>query len=138
MKAKLKTKHRENTKDHTFLKAVLKGTLIALSISLVAILIFALIIRFCNVSDKVIMPINQVIKIVSVLLGTWLAMRKQRDKGLYKGLLIGFCYTIFAFLLFSALSGSISFSVTLLNDMLFGSVVGGLSGILFANLHKKA
>ncbi len=125
------------TKKESFLSPVIKGMLVAVSISLVAILLFALIIRFTGIKDSWIMPINQVIKIVSIFFGCLVATKRTKTKGLFKGLVLGFLYTIFAFFLFSALSGSISFSVTFMNDLLFGSIVGGLCGILAANMKRK-
>ncbi len=116
---------------------VIKGLLVALSISLVGILVFALIIRFTGIDNNFIMPINQVIKVISIFFGACISVRRDKTRGLYKGLLIGFIYTIFSFLLFSALSGSISFSVTILNDLLFGSIIGALSGIICANIRKR-
>ena len=124
-------------KNENFLVPVIKGMLVAISISLVAILLFALIIRFTGINDNWIMPINQVIKIVSIFLGCMVSLKRSKAKGLYKGLVLGFFYTIFAFFLFSALSGSLSFSLTFLNDLLFGSIVGGLCGIIAANLKRN-
>lgn len=124
-------------RKESFLVPVIKGMLVAISVSLVAILLFALVIRFTGISDSWIMPINQVIKIISIFLGCMVSVRHSKTKGLYKGLILGFLYTIFAFFLFAALSGSISFSLTFLNDLLFGSVVGGLCGIIAANLRRN-
>lgn len=124
-------------KKEGFLLPVLKGMLVSVSISLVAILLFALIVRFTGISDAWIMPINQVIKTVSIFIGCLVTMKHSKTKGFFKGLVLGFFYTIFAFLLFSALSGSISFSITLLNDLLFGSIVGALCGVLSANLKRR-
>ena len=69
-------------KDRSFLLAIIKGSLIALCISLVGILIFAFILKFASISDKAIRPINQIIKGVSVLIGVFVAMRKVDKMGL--------------------------------------------------------
>lgn len=121
---------------HSVLFVVIKGVLIALSVSLFGILIFAFILRFVSLSDGLIAPINQVIKGLSVLVGTLFAMKKLKQMGLITGLLIGVFYTFFAFILFSILNGSFSFSITLLNDLLFGSVIGAISGIIAVNLTR--
>ena len=48
-----------------FIKALLKGTLISLSISLLTICIFAFMLRFLDINIGLIKPINQAIKIIS-------------------------------------------------------------------------
>jgi len=64
LSAKLKLK-KSNTKEikgkNNIGVNLIKGTLIALSFSLIGILIFAFILKFTNISEGVITPINQVI-----------------------------------------------------------------------------
>ena len=124
-------------KDRSFLLAIIKGSLIALCISLVGILIFAFILKFASISDKAIRPINQIIKGVSVLIGVFVAMRKVDKMGLVGGLLIGLVYTILAFVVFSILDGHFEFNLTLLNDLLFGGIMGAICGIIAVNVKKR-
>lgn len=124
-------------KDRSFLLAIIKGSLIALCISLVEILIFAFILKFASISDKAIRPINQIIKGVSVLVGVFVAMRKVDKMGLVGGLLIGLVYTILAFVVFSILDGNFEFNLTLLNDLLFGGIMGAICGIIAVNVKRR-
>ena len=124
-------------KDRSFLLAIIKGSLIALCISLVGILIFAFILKFASISDKAIRPINQIIKGVSVLIGVFVAMRKVDKMGLVGGLLIGLVYTILAFVVFSTLDGHFVFNLTLLNDLLFGEIIGAICGLIAVNVKKR-
>lgn len=124
-------------KDRSFLLAIIKGSLVALCISLVGILIFAFILKFANISDGAIRPINQIIKGVSVLVGVFVAMRKVDKMGLIGGLLIGLLYTIIAFVVFSILDGNFEFNLTLLNDLLFGGIMGAICGIIAVNVKKR-
>ena len=135
-----------NTKNKTvrgddetvsFFLTTLKGALYALSVCLIGILIFAFILRFVSISDSLIRPINQVIKTISILLGTFVALKKSKDMGLISGLVIGLMFTITAFLAFSILDGHFDFGITLINDCLFGAIVGGICGIIAVNLRKK-
>ena len=124
-------------KDRSFLLAIIKGSLIALCISLVGILIFAFILKFASISDKAIRPINQIIKGVSALIGVFVAMRKVDKMGLVGGLLIGLVYTILAFVVFSILDGNFEFNLTLLNDLLFGGIMGAICGIIAVNVKRR-
>ena len=83
------------------------------------------------------MPVNQVIKGVSVFLGVFLGLKKSKELGLVCGLLIGFIYTIAAFLVFSILSGSFNFDITLLTDIVFGAIIGAICGIICVNIKKS-
>lgn len=125
-------------KDYSVLFGIIKGSLIALCISLLGVLIFAFILRFVPIADSVISPVNQVIKGVSIFLGTILGLRKVREMGLVSGILIGFLYSCFAFLTFSILSRDFAFDMSLLNDILFGAIIGGICGIIAVNLKKKS
>lgn len=133
-----KTNSIETKKEKVpFLGAIVKGSLIALSFSLIAILVFAFVLRFVAISDEVIKPINQIIKIFSIAVGVFVGLKKNYDMGLIRGLLIGIAYTIIAFVSFSILDGSMSLSITLINDLLFGAIAGAICGILAVNLKRK-
>lgn len=119
-----------------YILQLLKGAFFAVSISLVGILLFALLIKFTSISDKWIMPINQIIKIVSIFFGVLLSFERGGNQGFLKGLIIGIVYTIFAYLVFSILAGKFSFSLNSFTDMLFGGLIGGISGILAVNIKK--
>ena len=135
MKAKSqKIKHIENP----FLGGVIKGTLIALCVSLVLILVFAFLIKFTNIPDSAIAPINQVIKGASIFLGVFLGLKKVKELGLVSGLLIGLIYTLMAFIVFSILAGSFAFNLSLLTDMIFGAVIGAICGIICVNIKKSS
>lgn len=116
---------------------ILKGSLISLALSLVLILIFAFFIKYVAVPEKAIKPINQVIKGISLLIGTFIALKKSSQMGLINGLLIGLTYTVLAFVVFSILDGHFEFSKTLVNDLLFGGIIGGICGVIAVNLKKK-
>ena len=139
LKAKINSKRSKETKNSSpLLINVIKGSLIALCVSLVGILVFAFILKFTNISENVITPVNQVIKGVSIFFGVFIALKKQREMGLLSGLLIGFVFTIIAFLVFSILSGTFCFDLTFLYDIIFGSIIGGICGIICINIKKSS
>lgn len=137
MKVKNSIKVNKSEKQVSFMSAILKGSLMALSVCLILILIFAFALRFIAIDDSLIRPINQVIKTVSILVGTFYGLKKCNGMGLISGLVIGVLFTIIAFIAFSVLDGCFEFGVALINDCMFGSVIGGISGIIAVNLRKK-
>ena len=137
---KLRTKiNIQNTKNkYPLIGYIAKGTLLALCTSLVLVLVFAFLLKFTNISDSAIAPVNQVIKGVSIFLGVFIGLRKCKELGLVSGLLIGFIYTLVAFLVFSILSGSFTFDLSLLTDAVFGAIIGAICGIICVNIKKSA
>lgn len=120
-----------------FFISLLKGSLMALSISLILICIFAFLLRFCDIKTEAIKPINQVIKIASILIGTFYGLKKTTEMGLITGLFIGLMYTVLAFMVFSLLNGGFCFERSLINDLIFASIAGGIAGIVAVNFRKK-
>ncbi len=128
-------KVNNNEKNNILLNG-LKGSMLSVCISLVLILIFAFIIKLTSMSDALIKPINQVIKIVSILIGTMFIVKKVKQKGLLLGAMVGLLYSILAFVVFSILNGGFSFDWTLLIDILFGTISGGICGVICVNSKK--
>lgn len=114
---------------------VLKAVLFATLISLALVLIFAIVIRFASIENKVIMPVNIAIKIVSVFVGVIIGF-KQAQNGLLKGALAGLAYMLFTFLIFSALNGfkDVQFSWI---DLITLPIAGAISGIITVNIKSK-
>ena len=135
MKMKAK-KLEERGAAKSVVLSILKGSVYALCISLVCVLVFAFCLKFTPLSESLITPINQVIKGVSIFLGVLLGLKKQKEMGLASGLLIGLVYTIVAFFAFSVLNHSFVFDRTLVNDIIFGTIIGGICGIICVNLKK--
>ena len=123
-------KEKRSIKESAIFMPALKGTFFALCISLFAILLFAIIIKFTGISNNLIKPINQVIKVISIFVGTLIAYKKNKNLGITKGLVVGILCTLLAFLIFSILDGVFELNTSLLNDTLFGAITGMLSGII--------
>ena len=120
-----------------FLIAIVKSALVALSVSLIAVCIFAFALRFLNISVELIQPINQVIKIASVLVGVFIGFKSLKEMGLVAGFFAGLTYTVLAFIVFSLLNGGFCFDKSLINDILFGGIAGAIAGVVSVNLKKR-
>ncbi len=132
----MKREQTVNTQRGWFLKKIIKGSLIALSISLIGICIFAFLLRFLDISTSLIKPINECIKIFSILIGTFIGLKQVKEMGLISGFLIGFIYTILAFVVFSLLNGGFNIDASIINDLLFGGIAGAIAGIVAVNFKK--
>lgn len=125
----------ENKKN--LFSSILSGVIVSVAITLVLILIFALFIRFFNIPDGAIFPVNQVIKIISMFIGILTALKKSGRKGFLIGLLLGLLYYVLSYIVFSLLQSSFVFNIKNLFDLLLTTIMGGLLGIIIANLIRK-
>ena len=123
----------KKTINKNAIMSTFKGVLISLCVSIIGILLFAFILKFVGLSDTVIKVVNQVIKVVSVLFGVLVCLKKDKSKGLLKGSIVGGLYTLSSYLVFSLLVASFNFSLTIFYDLIFSMVVGLIFGVLFVN-----
>ena len=112
-----------------------KAVIIALLVSLAAILIMAFLIQILGIEPWIIPIANQVIKGLAILIGCFLSLGKTKN-GAFKGLAIGLIYIAVAYVVFSLLDGSWSFGLSLINDVVLGAVTGFVSGIITVNIRK--
>ena len=122
----------ENVKQ--FFSGVIKGVLTAVIITLVGVLIFAGIVKFALLNSGVIKAVNQFIKIIAIFLGISLNIRGSN--GLLRGAIMGFLTTVITYLLFSLFCGEMVFGSSFLLDLIFTSVIGGITGIISVNMKK--
>lgn len=125
------SKTKNVSKDNIVLDFA-KGMIVALLISLTLVILFAFCLKWFSLEDSFIVPITLVIKGISVLIGSLIAV-KGSSKGLVKGLCFGAIYIVFAFIIFSILAGSFSLGVSSLLDFAFATLLGGIVGIVKVN-----
>ena len=131
----MKTSTLDRTNGNN-IRNLLKGVFVAVIISLAGILAFALVIKFFGVPQNVIQPINQVIKFLSILLGIRSMYKGNDKKSLIMAIIMGAVYTLTALLMFSLLSSSFRFEMSMLTDTIFGGIAGLISGIIIKILSK--
>ena len=104
-----------------------KSVCVSALIVLAAVLVFALFIRLFSISSAVIMPVNQVIKLLSVAAGCILCLR---EKPVLCGAAAGAATAVVTYFLFSAVAGAISFGWGNMADFLFGAAAGAVGGAI--------
>ena len=121
--------------DKIFLKDVVKSVLFSLIITLVSVLILGIIVKFVVIPPTILLPVNQVIKVISVLLGCVIAIKDKRN-GALKGGICGLIYTLLSVFIFLILGISLKESFSFI-DVLLGIIIGAISGIITVNTGKK-
>ncbi len=124
----------EKTQKNGFFKQIIKGALSSIIVTLLAILAFALVIKFTYLSNGVIKSVNQFIKVVSVFLGCVTCISGKQ--GLIKGLLIGVLTSLVIYLIFSLCGVGTGLKTAQTLDLLFLAIIGAVSGIISVNVKK--
>jgi len=114
--------------------SIVKGVLLALGVSALLAVIFAVVLRSVSLGEEVIYPVNQGIKGVAVLLGS--AVFVRGEKGWLKGGVIGVLFTALSYLAFSSLGGDFSLSWLIVAELALGVFTGALGGIIAVNLKR--
>lgn len=116
--------------------STLLATCISILISLALILLFAFVIKWFHLPDSAIVPVNYVIKVVSLFIACLFVTRNQKN-GLKKGVVVGLLYTLLSTLIFSLLAMQFTFSLSFIYDLLIGMAMGGILGIIAVNIPRK-
>ena len=115
---------------------ILKAAAASVIVSLLFVLIFTLIIQLFSLPLGAVKPVNQVFKILSIVAGGLIFIRG--DKGWLKGIIYGFIAVIVTYLLYGAISHSLSVSWKFLLEILLGVASGAITGIIAVNIKKNA
>ncbi len=112
----------------------LKGIIISIIFSLIAVLIFAGVVQIFSVPLNAIKPVAVAIKITSVIIGVFFTIKGE--KGIINGGILGGLIIIFTCVLFSIIGSGFKLTLSFLWEILLGVGVGAISGIFSVNLKK--
>ena len=118
--------------ENNFFRVVIKGAFLSLIISLIGVLIFAIFVKVSYLNSGVIKTVNQFIKTIAIFLSCFFTIRESM--GLIKGVVTGVLGVTITFLVFSLIGGNLSFGLPFIVDLVFGAIIGGLSGIVSVNI----
>ena len=124
----------ENIKNKT--KFIVKGILISLVFTLIALIILSLVLTYSNVSESIETSGIIVINIISILLGSSFGTLNEKNKGMLKGLLVGGIYICIIYIISSILSMKISLSINSAIIIITSLLAGGFGGIIGVNVKK--
>lgn len=134
MEPKTKTKSMAGE----IIKRALKGTLISMVFTVAVILLFALIIKETGLSDSVIAPVNQIVKVLGIIGASYFAIKGLCEKQWLAGGLAGLLFITISYLVFSLIEGMLGSVALLFSDMLMGLLIGMVFAIILANFGKAS
>ena len=115
--------------------SLVRGALISILVTAVLVLVFSVLVLLMDLGGKVITPVNQVIKVVSILAGTF-AASTGRVRGWVAGLIVGGAYMLLGIVLYCAFAGRMLPVLVMIGDLGLGLAAGLLSGMLAASLRR--
>lgn len=118
------------------LLSILKGLLIAVGTTLAGMLLIALLTVMTRISDSLLVTLNQLLKILAILLGVSAAVGRGGSRGFVTGAVVALIYMMLGYTLYVALGGTHS-TALMLGEMLMGAAVGAFAGAILANMHPK-
>lgn len=115
-----------------------KGVISAILITLAGMLIMAAVVVYIGLSDTMIRILNQLLKILSMALGTFFSVKRGGERGFATGAGIGAIYAAAGYLMFVLLGDNIFSIVSLLGEMTICIAAGAITGAICANLKPAA
>ena len=134
IKSNIATEESELKKNAT---RILKGAVLAILISLVLLLIFAILLTYTSISENTIVPVIITIVGISILIGSTISTIKIKKNGLLNGGLVALIYVIMLYLASSICLAGFSLTANSIIFLIVGIVTGMVGGIIGVNLNRK-
>lgn len=124
---------KNETKEN--LIRIIKGSGIALGITILSLFIFAILLTYTNIQENTMIPVVIIITAVSILIGSSLSTLRIKKNGLLNGALVGVIYILLIYII-SSLTGS-GFSLNIMSIIMLASsiIAGMIGGIIGVNLN---
>ena len=115
--------------------AVVKGVGIAAAVTLAGMVLMTIAVWRLDVSDEMIVMLNQLLKVLAVALGTFAAVGRGGESGFLTGTLIGTLYIVLGYSMYAALGGAVTLS-GMMGEWTIGAAAGACTGAVAVNLPR--
>ena len=118
------------------LASILKGLLCATLLTLLLMAGVAALAVWLRISDGLLTALNQVMKLLSILLGTVISVGRGGPRGFFPGMALAIVYMAMGYALAVGLGGNAFAVPGMLGEILIGAALGGVIGAVLSNLPK--
>ena len=108
-----------------------------LLLEIIFVAVFALLMQWVKPTEETVRIFNQLLKVVSVAIGTYIAVGRGQEGGLLRGSLIGLLYMALGVAAYALLSGQGAPWTAYLADLAMGTATGGIIGAIVSNISGK-
>ena len=122
-----------NTNSTNSFILIIKGSIISIIITIIALIIFSLILAYTNIPENTVTPVIIGIAGISILIGSILSSTKIKKRGLINGGAVGLIYVTLIYLLSSIIDKD--FSLDLSSTIM--CIICIITGIIRRNHRSK-
>lgn len=122
---------KESKKD---IIIILKGSIIALILTIIMLTIYAAILSYTNISEDSMTLVILVIAGLSIIIGSSITNIKLKRKGIINGALIGLIYILIIYILSSVITGVFNLNSNSIIMIIVSIVTGMIGGIIGVNM----
>ena len=113
---------------------IIKGSIIALILTIIMLTIYALILSYTNVSENSMVAVIMTIIGMSILISSSLSNLKIKKKGIFNGAIIGLIYILSIYLISSIITGVFSLNSNSIIMIIVSILTGMIGGIIGVNI----
>ena len=116
---------------------IIKGSIFAILLSLILLLIFAMLLAYTSLSETTMVPVVTIIAGISIFMGSTISTIKIKKNGLLNGSLVGLIYILLLYLCSSIYFAKFSININSIIIICVSVLCGMVGGIIGVNLNKK-
>ncbi len=120
-------------KSNSFLK-ILKFVGIAYLMTLIFLVIFAALLVYTNVPESFMDTGVLIIILISILISSFLSVKKTKENGLKNGAIIGAAYILILYVLSSVFVTGFSLTAYSIVTIILSGIIGMIGGIIGVNI----
>lgn len=134
MQVKGSIKENKNNTEEKSICRILKGSVVAIIITLVGLLILSLILTYTSANENVSLPTIIIITAISIIIGSIISSKKISKRGMLNGGIVGFIYIAAIYILSSIITTGFRFNMYTLIMFIVAIVAGIIGGIIGVNI----
>lgn len=115
-------------------KHLFKALFLSFISTIVFLIITSILFRFTSLKESTLPLINNIIVIISIVLGSLYVSLKRKENGWINGALLGFFYYLFIIIINLISINQINIDLILLAKLMAASLTGAIAGIIGINL----
>lgn len=131
---KINNEERSN-KNSNFINVV-RGSIIAITITLVCLVIFSVILANTEVAESTINPVIILVTAASIFVGSIMSVSRISKRGIINGGIVGMIYFLAIYILSGIINSNFSINVSGIILIICGILSGMLGGIVGVNIKK--
>ena len=121
-------------KNNSNLIKVIKGSIIAIVLTLIFLTIYAALLSFTNISETTMIPVVLILTGISVLIGSSISSISIKKQGIINGGLVGLIYVLFLYIVSSIAGVGFELNINTIIMFIVGILAGMIGGVIGVNI----